>query len=219
MAIGRMTRWALAAVAVAAAVVAVATPAAAGRDDACVVKTKRCCWHPFVCGVAKKTYVKYVKRQCLKKLVKPVRVPCHYGGGGRSYRLAEVPDHADAADATSALSDTAAPADATTTTTADEAVSSAVPDAVSRRAYTYNGSEHKRKWCWKKRVIAYKSTCIKKVVRVKYFPRICYKKKCSVVVHGHGRGKRSYVDYNRGVDEDKVGGGGAKGYFHRTLHY
>lgn len=218
MAIRRTTRWALAAVAVAVAAVAVAAPAAASSDNACVVETKRCCWHPYVCGVVKKTYVKFVKHECLKKLVKPVRVPCHYGGGGRSYRLAEVPDHADAADASSAVSDTAAPADATTGTT-DEAVSLPVMDAVARRAYTYRDPEHKRKWCWKKRVIAYKSTCDKKVVRVKYFPKICYKKKCTVVVHGHGRGKRSYVDYNRGVDDDKVGGGGAKGYFHRTLGY
>lgn len=218
MAIGRTTRWALAAVAVAAAAVAVATPAAAGRDDACVVKTKRCCWHPYVCGVVKKTYVKHVKHECLKKLVKPVRVPCHYGGSRHSYRLAEVADHADAADAPSAVADAAAPADATAATT-DEAVSPAVPDVVARRAYTYRDPAHKRKWCWKKRVIAYKSTCVKKVVRVKFFPKICYKKKCTVVVHGHGRGKRSYVDYNRGVDDDKVGGGGAKGYFHRTLGY
>lgn len=219
MAVGRTTRWALAALAVAAAAVAVATPAVAGRDDSCVVKTKRCCFDPFVCGVVTKKHVKFIKFGCLKKLNKKIRVRCRYGGGGHSYRMAEVPD-ADAADAAVAVSDSVAPADSTTTEDATpEDVSPAVPDVVSRRSYTYRPPHHERKWCFKTVTVAHKATCVKKVVRVKYFPKICYKKKCTVEVHGHGRGKKSYVDYNRGVEEGKVGGGGAYGYFHRTLGY
>eukprot|EP00170_Pyropia_yezoensis_P005496 contig_22306_g5511 len=214
MAVGRTTRWVLAALTVAAAAVAVATPSLAGRGDSCVVKTKRCCFDPVLCGVVTKKYVKLVKHICLKKLTKKIRVRCHYGGGGHSYRMAEVTD-ADAADAAVAASDSAAPVDSTTA----KDVSPAVPDVVSRSSYTYRPPHHERKWCFKKVTVVHKAHCVKKVVRVKFFPKICYKKKCTVEVHGHGRAKASYVDYNRGVDDDKVGGGGAHGYFRRTLGY
>lgn len=215
MAIGRATRWALAALTVAAAAMAVATPAVAGREDSCVVKTKRCCYDPVVCGVVTKKYVKFVKYPCLKKLDKKIRVRCRRGGGGNTNGMAEVPNE-NAADAAVAVRDTAAPADATT---AEDEVSPAVPDVASQRSYTYRPPHHERKWCFKTVTVAYKTKCVKKVVRVKYFPKICYKKKCTVEVHGHGRGKASYVDYNRGVDEGKVGAGGAQGYFRRTLGY
>lgn len=213
MAIGRATRWALAALAMAAAAVALAAPAHAERDDMCFEKTKRCCFDPYVCGVVTKKHVRFVKYTCLKKMNKKIRVRCGYGGRNRTNRMAEVPD-ADAGDAAIDVADAAAPAG----TTNPEGQSPAVPDVVSRRSYTYKPPPEK-KWCYKTVTIAYKAKCVKKVVRVKYFPKICFKKECKVIIRGRGRGRAPYVDYKKGVDEDKIGGGGAEGYFHRTLGY
>ncbi|GAB0495086.1 hypothetical protein MMPV_006383 [Pyropia vietnamensis] len=214
MAIGRATRWALAAFAMAAAAVAVATPVQAERADMCFVKTKRCCFDPHVCGVVTKKHVQFVKYMCLKKMNKKIRVPCKYGGHNPIDRMAEVPD-TDADNAAIAINDAAAPADAANA----ESASPAVPDVVSRRSYTYKPPP--KKFCYKTVTIAYRAKCEKKVVRIKYYPKICFKKKCTVEFSGRGRGHRKapYVDYKNGVDEDKVGKGGAQGYFHRTLGY
>lgn len=153
-------------------------PALVGVDPVCRVATKRCCWTPYVCGVAHRTEELTVVVDCHKAVLVETSCELPTLPHGMHEVVEETVGQAPAGEAPAGAADL---------------------DATER----LNGG-HKPTKCYEHKKVAH--TCHKPVTVTKAYPKVCYKKACVKAVEPKGwKAPSRYVALQFGVEVPQAG--------------